>query len=917
MRKFSSSSNNAHATPDTAQAHTNTGIDRTKEGVITMYQPLENETTDLRLENDTTERLENETTGPPAAAPDKRDDRRDNQLKPDDGSSASSITATTAPHHPREKLKRLAAMIKLRTVLTIASLASLALAFAFISWLWWTPKEDPDDHWRRLILVPNRLQLSINIASLVIRTAIGIIAASAATMIASVAVERYGVRLHAVAPVSIARFASNGSLSLADLALQDSVSSFLLRITLLCLALTTIASQFTSTLLVADLERSHIISFPRQASGAYCPDPEAYISDPVINKQPRHYWLQKPRLSETYAEHTEPGLEVDGVDDTGLSIRALLPFVSPETREKLQVFQGTARVINSRNICVRPNVTDLRITYMGSKGDMGPRISGTVRIDDPTAVATLGVNPEFGYRVFRCALSLGSYDPRYVWQICSIGYVDWENVRNPLSNLTASATILFDAANLNIPFLKAPVGFYPHRYYEFPFADRNGLSFELDIHNSTKSGPWTQVTLDTNAYLDGMEQIARQGFFVTLNESLRERNFKESEVQEIKSKFEMGRLDDAERLLRQRISNASTAMWIKDTKETQQKLDLAFSMMKSKPEGDISLRMTVCVGFGSGGFNPVNVYSHLNHLEIFASSTEPRTEPKYVLASDREAYDVSVARKQLRAISTPTSTENRNILSIHPDNLLAGVRNDVDYRIRYNETDALLASWVSFSIGSPDTIIFRQSPSGVDAGSDNDPGPSHAVYSQLLHATINDTDSPARALQAVYFSKSRQVYHDFIDLMPPRDDCNYTITTFESAMVPGRRAGYWAVVGISGTFFICFLVIRFLFDSTKCSLPDNAWHTIAQVSESAEISAILSRSTTKTDKEVVEISRQLKDEDEDDRFVVRGGVFVRASMGSTADDSDIGPAGTTTTGLRRRLMARLRAPRDGTIEREP
>ncbi|KAF6811631.1 hypothetical protein CSOJ01_05615 [Colletotrichum sojae] len=786
--------------------------------------------------------LENDTAGPTA---------RDEQDKPGKESPATSITEIDIPGEPQAERTRLGLLIRLGIVL---SLTSLVVAFAFISWLWWAPREDP--RWRRWVLVRNRLQLSVNVASLVIRTAIGTLAAAAATMIASVAVERYGVRLHAVAQVSITRFASNGPVSLAALALQDSIASFYLRTALLCLELTTVASQFTSTLLVADLEQSHIISFPRQASGA-CTREAASL----------------PRNSKSHQ--------------------------FPQHMREAQ--------------CV-----DLKIKYMSAYGDPKVSIHGAFRIDDPTARVALGVDPTAGYREFICTLSLEPWTEQYVWQICTIGDVDWKNVRDPLSNRTAFATILLDTDNLLIPFKMAPMEFRTNmnEYFGFVVADLEGLTFKLATYNFTQPGPWTQVMLDTKAYLDGMEQIARRSFSVMLNNTLTPEGFEETEIQEIKIGMEAGHFDDVERLLRQRMSNKSTTNWMTRRKGPLQQLNRGFSEMKRRTEDEISLRMSLCIGFSSGGFDYYSTYGHLNHLEIFASSTKPRTEPTYVLTSDREAYDTSAVRRQLGAVSGPTKAENRSILFISPDQLsssLAGVRNNASYgRAFYNETDVALAYWARQSTrSSPQSLSFRQAASGY--GFQDDPALSHELYSELLHATINDTNSPASALQAVYFSKSRQVYQDFIELMPPRDDCNYTITTFESAMVSGRRAGYWAVLGILVAFAICFLVVRILFDSTKCSLPDNAWHTIAQVSESAEISAVLSRSKMKTDKEVAEISKHLKDDDEEDRFVVRGGVFARVSTGSTADDSEIGPAGTTTTGSRRRLMARLRAPRDGTI----
>ncbi|KAF6813158.1 hypothetical protein CPLU01_14713, partial [Colletotrichum plurivorum] len=816
--------------------------------IFAMYQPIGNS-----------------TTGPPA---------RDDQTKPD-------YESFTSP--PRTKRRRLGLLIRLSTTL---SLASLVLALAFISWLWWAPRDDP--RWRRWVLVPNRLQLSVNVASLVVRTAIGTLAASAAAMLASVAVERCGVRLHAVAQVSITRFASNGSLSLAALALQDSISSFFLRMVLLCLALTTIASQFTSTLLVADLERGRIGSFPKQASGAYCAIAEANsTSDPVLYRQQREYWMQTPRLSETYAEYAEAGVAADGVDDTGLTLRAFLPFTLSETRERLQVFQGEATVVNSRFTCVRPEVSNLEVFYRTYLYSVGPTISGTVNVDGLLAEGAFGLKTESLNEVeFNCSILL----ERYTWQYCQLGWFD-KNWPKRVGNFSGHDRgrlvpigILWDAGNLATSSLPMNRGMLLQdretASLNLSRSDITPNAFKLEVRKAEKSGPWARLTLDEIGFLDGMRRMAKCNFIRINTKWLIRNNFEENEIREIQSAWEAGRWDDAQRLTSQRIPDEDAALETNRLKELFRRLDQETSNAKNKSSGGINLGMTVCADFGShwwAGSDP----SRLSHLKILATSTESRREASYGLAAGRDVYNTSVARTQLGALSGPATTnEDRQIMSISPGSLegfLTHVRKNETYSETHGGGDKLLQSWFK-TTGIGYSILFH---SGI---AQNRYSAVNQGYSDLLNDTIHETDSPARALQAVYFSKARQVYNDFINLMPARDDSNITVSTFEPATVPGRRrAGYWAVVGISAAFLVCWLVIRVLFDSTESSLPDNAWHTVAQVSESAEMAAILSISRTKRDKEVVEICRRLKDdEDEEDRFVVRGGVFARASTSSAA-----------------------------------
>ncbi|KAH9242051.1 hypothetical protein K456DRAFT_47136 [Colletotrichum gloeosporioides 23] len=93
-------------------------------------------------------------------------------------------------------------------------------------------------------------------------------------------------------------------------------------------------------------------------------------------------------------------------------------------------------------------------------------------------------------------------------------------------------------------------------------------------------------------------------------------------------------------------------------------------------------------------------------------------------------------------------------------------------------------------------------------------------------------------------------------------------------------------MAIITVFAVISTSVCILFRTTDFSIPNDAWHTIAQMSESAEISSILSRSKLKTDDQVLELSKELQDEDEEGRSVVRNGTFVRASSFSTARDKD-------------------------------
>lgn len=185
--------------------------------------------------------------------------------KEDTHEPSSGCSLHQCRNEKSEKIERFSTMFE---VSIATSVLALAIAIGFITWLWWV---DRDDYFLRCrALTPNRVQLSIVVAGVVIRAAMGTIAASVTSMIASLAVERRGVRVHAIAQISAVRFMSGGPASLASMALRNYISEPLIRIFFIGVVLSNICAQFTSTLLLADLDESRVVSFPRHPSDACC-----------------------------------------------------------------------------------------------------------------------------------------------------------------------------------------------------------------------------------------------------------------------------------------------------------------------------------------------------------------------------------------------------------------------------------------------------------------------------------------------------------------------------------------------------------------------------------------------------------------------------------------------------------------------
>jgi hypothetical protein len=188
----------------------------------------------------------------------------------------------------------------------------------------------------------------------------GIIATIATSMIASIAIEKQGVPLESVAMFSVARFVNSGPIYFLYAIFESATFDAGLRLLTIILLCATIASQFTSTLLVSDLASGDVVAFPGDFADAYDVEDQEEIGRTLAAfSASATLWERAPYSAEAFAEYWRPVENVDGVDDTGPTIRAFLPLAVQRDRETVQSLTGTARVVDARVVCVRPQISNL------------------------------------------------------------------------------------------------------------------------------------------------------------------------------------------------------------------------------------------------------------------------------------------------------------------------------------------------------------------------------------------------------------------------------------------------------------------------------------------------------------------------------------------------------------------------------
>lgn len=254
--------------------------------------------------------------------------------------------------------------------LVAAAVAILAVA-GFLAFLWFAGFDNT--LWHR-IMVHDWATRATSISTLVLRVAIDLSAGITASMLAAVVLESSWARLHAVAKISIMRATTPQPRQLLDLVpailgpnwAMAGVRSVALSLATVLLVLTTMALQFSSTLLLSDIRLGQLPGIPSQRFVAYDFVYPKYQqmqefgpgvalgamgsgSYPIQLRTPT--WSRNPPAYPAFAEYSRPLPQVGAVDDTGVLLRAFLPFADANSRESVRNYSGDAMVLDARVSC--------------------------------------------------------------------------------------------------------------------------------------------------------------------------------------------------------------------------------------------------------------------------------------------------------------------------------------------------------------------------------------------------------------------------------------------------------------------------------------------------------------------------------------------------------------------------------------
>jgi hypothetical protein len=205
----------------------------------------------------------------------------------------------------------------------------------------------------RWVMLGQRVTQAITLSTLVMRIAVTAQASIYTSLIAAIMIEKHGVPLSRIAEVSMIRSTNDGPFKLAWLLFTSARKSPTQALLVLILLATSVAVQFSSTILVSDLGFSALVADPKNESLAL------YMTNDTISlNHQTNNWLGRPTAYMPFGEapfQGDPSPSELGASDTGVVRRVYLP-VSQTQRTTLRRYKGQGFGFKSRFVCIRPSV---------------------------------------------------------------------------------------------------------------------------------------------------------------------------------------------------------------------------------------------------------------------------------------------------------------------------------------------------------------------------------------------------------------------------------------------------------------------------------------------------------------------------------------------------------------------------------
>jgi hypothetical protein len=274
-----------------------------------------------------------------------------------------------------------------------------ALLVLGLLWFLWGGS-DNISFWRWLVL-KGYVQRTVTLSSAILRTIVCAQSSLSTSMLAAIIMETLGFSFKNSAFLSIQR--ANGGLPFKLLEIRYFLghAKVISSLTIL-LSFTTVAAYFTSTALIADFKLISTPGYLVEGRTLHSLDDMSPLGDESV------YSNYRPANFPAFAEYSEPVAVYSGeqeIDDTGPTLRAILPISSATIHENLNNYVGYATLLNSHVVCVKPVIEGL--TFESKREEnlvlIKPLISGRISLErvpsgimfDPNAAKYIANMPVF------------------------------------------------------------------------------------------------------------------------------------------------------------------------------------------------------------------------------------------------------------------------------------------------------------------------------------------------------------------------------------------------------------------------------------------------------------------------------------------------------------------------------------------
>ncbi|KAK8035723.1 hypothetical protein PG991_001796 [Apiospora marii] len=242
-------------------------------------------------------------------------------------------------------------------MIPLSSLLLLA-AIAFLQFLWFQARKaqdgkEPHKLWQTIVF-RDWLTRTVTITAVLMRSVVTAQAAIVAPMVAAIIVES-SVHIAQLPILSIARavYLSPTSLAMPVYTNARTTSKYLYSLLVITICLLTLGGQFISTLLLSDFQDTSIASppiFTMHTMGS------SWDAMPM-GKGYQQFWTQAPPAFWRFAEHHVPNFKtIPNMVDTGITLRAVIPWLDEKSRLDLRFYAGKALTWDARVVCFSPSL---------------------------------------------------------------------------------------------------------------------------------------------------------------------------------------------------------------------------------------------------------------------------------------------------------------------------------------------------------------------------------------------------------------------------------------------------------------------------------------------------------------------------------------------------------------------------------